>query len=338
MKQPRQSGVELLRIVAMLGIVLSHWGGHGTWELTPDNAYLGNKVFLQLTQFFGEVGNCIFFLITGYFCYTKENVNIKGVRRLVVNTKFYALVGWLLLIVLGFCNFSTRGLVRSLLPIIYGAYWFVLPFIVVCLLSPWINNIIRDSDKTVLRCYFGLMFLIEMILPMVKAPTVSSNVGLFVLVYSIGAIIRKEKGLFDILHKNRYNLLLLSYGIGILYIISTDFIAEAYSINPEISKVLIGRFSFLPTLSALSLFAIFNHFDIQSKSLNNIAYSTLSIYLISEHPYVYNWFWKDCFDNMTYFNDWYMIPMALMQCIIVMLVCIIIDLSYRKLSESLMYK
>lgn len=27
----RQSGIELLRLFVMFGIVLSHWGGHGSW-------------------------------------------------------------------------------------------------------------------------------------------------------------------------------------------------------------------------------------------------------------------------------------------------------------------
>lgn len=54
MGQQRQSGIELLRLLAMFGIVLSHWGGHGSWELTPDNTNLINKVFIQLTQYFGE--------------------------------------------------------------------------------------------------------------------------------------------------------------------------------------------------------------------------------------------------------------------------------------------
>lgn len=48
MGQQRQSGIELLRLLAMFGIVLSHWGGHGSWELTPDNTNLINKVFFSL--------------------------------------------------------------------------------------------------------------------------------------------------------------------------------------------------------------------------------------------------------------------------------------------------
>lgn len=187
MRIQRQSGIELLRLVAMLGIVLSHWGGHGSWELSTDNAYLANKVFLQLTQFLGEVGNCIFFLITGYFSYNRDSVNKKGLLRLVIDTKFHSLWVWIAVLLIGVYDFSIGGLVKSLFPIVMKQYWFVLPFIVVCLIAPWINQIIKNSDSKTLKWYFGLLIMIEMVLPLIGATTVSSNVGLFILIYSIGA-------------------------------------------------------------------------------------------------------------------------------------------------------
>lgn len=182
MKKTRQSGIELLRLFAMLGIVLSHWGGHGSWELALDNAYLGNKIFLQLTQFFGEVGNCIFFLITGYFSFQRDSINKKGLLRLIIDTKFHSLWVWLLVLIIGIYDFSLGGLVKSLFPIVMNQYWFVLPFIVVCAIAPWINRILKKSDSKTLKWYFGSLIMIEMCLPLVGAITVSSNVGLFILV------------------------------------------------------------------------------------------------------------------------------------------------------------
>lgn len=120
MGQQRQSGIELLRLLAMFGIVLSHWGGHGSWELTPDNTNLINKVFIQLTQYFGEVGNCIFVMITGFFLASRDSMNTKGLMRVVKDVKFYAFTTWLLVVALGFVKFSITGGVLSLLPIIYS--------------------------------------------------------------------------------------------------------------------------------------------------------------------------------------------------------------------------
>ena len=109
MKQQRQTGIELLRLLAMFGIVLSHWGGHGSWELTSDNVNFINKVFLQLTQYFGEIGNCIFVMITGYFLATRDTINTKGLMRVVKDVKFYAFAIWLCVVVCGFVDFSVPG-------------------------------------------------------------------------------------------------------------------------------------------------------------------------------------------------------------------------------------
>lgn len=333
MKLQRLSGIELLRIVAMLGIVLSHWGGHGTWELSTDNEYICNKVFLQLTQFFGEVGNCIFFLITGYFSYNRETVNKKGLLRLVIDTKFHSLWVWIAMLLIGIYDFSIGGLLKSLFPIIMKQYWFVLPFIVVCAIAPWINQILKNSSNATLKWYFGSLILVEMVLPLVRATTVSSNVGLFILVYSIGAMLKKEKRFFSYFNRYKYLLLICAMGGGFLFVTCMDIFAKKVGIDPSLSMVLIGRFSFLPTIAAIALLAIFLNLDFCSKIINYFAQGVLSVYLISEHPYVHPWFWKTYFDNMDFYSYWYMIPVAVLQCIFVMLLCMIIDMLYRLIRD-----
>lgn len=109
MKTKRLSGIELLRLFAMFGIVLSHWGGHGSWQLESDNTYLYNKVFLQFTQYLGEIGNCIFILITGYFCANKTEISKEGLIRVITDVKVYAFVIWGAVVMLGFVPFTVMG-------------------------------------------------------------------------------------------------------------------------------------------------------------------------------------------------------------------------------------
>lgn len=61
----------------MLFIVLSHWGGHGSW-VDVDYSNLFNSAYLQYTQFLGELGNFTFVLITGYFLSTREEFKWGG--------------------------------------------------------------------------------------------------------------------------------------------------------------------------------------------------------------------------------------------------------------------
>ncbi len=331
----RLSGLELLRLIAMLGIVLSHWGGHGSWNLSSDNTFIINKIWLQLCQFFGEVGNCIFFLITGYFTYNRETINKKGIIRLILDVKFYAFSVWLVALALGVYSFSFGGLTKYLFPIVFKQYWFVLPFLTVCAIAPWINDILRKSTPKTLKWYFVIMILIEMILPLIGAITISSNVGLFILVYSIGAIIKKEEKLFSFV--NRYRLLLIGCGYGIaigsLYFI--DLMCAKLGISCDYSMVLISRFSFVPILASLGLFLVFKQKRFTNSMINYCAQGVLSVYLISEHPYIHPWFWKSNFDNMDFYYSIYLIPISIGQCIIVMVACLIIDTLYRIIKQQL---
>lgn len=95
----------------------------------------------------------------------------------------------------------------------------------------------------------------------------------------------------------------------------------------------IGRFSILPIISALGLFLLFDEMKFQSVVVNKLAKSAFAIYLISENPNVFPWFWKKVFDNLEYYDSSYMIGIALMQCLIVCAVCILIDLFYKKISN-----
>lgn len=154
-RSERKSGIELLRLVAILGIVLSHWGGHGSWELTADNSLLTSKVYLQLTQFFGEVGNCLFVLITGYFCAFREKIRKETIVRLVTDVKFYSLIIYSVIIIIGINEFTIGGLVTALFPFVYKMYWFILPYLVVFAISPWLNYILASSSKSTLYWFFG---------------------------------------------------------------------------------------------------------------------------------------------------------------------------------------
>ena len=111
-----------------------------------------------------------------------------------------------------------------------------------------------------------------------------------------------------------------------------------FQLNPVFSMILTDRFSFLPSIAAISLFVIFLNIHFYNRIVNYIAQSVLSVYLISEHPYVHPWFWKTYFDNMEFYSTWYMIPVAILQCMIVMAVCVAIDMLYRIIRDNIMKK
>ena len=73
----RRSNIEILRLLAMLLITLSHWGGHGAWAGLGCSSLI-TDTYIQFTQYLGELGNCTFVLMTGYFCSIRQEMKWGG--------------------------------------------------------------------------------------------------------------------------------------------------------------------------------------------------------------------------------------------------------------------
>lgn len=174
-----------------------------------------------------------------------------------------------------------------------------------------------------------MLIAIELFLPLVYAKTVSSNLGTFLLFYSIGAQLRISPQLKDRLNKYDKILILSGFGLAIASITLLDIVTPILGTNVELSMLFIGRFSPLPIIAAIGLFLLFSNLSISSACINSMAQSAFAVYLISENPNIYPWFWTRLFDNMQYYDSPYMIGVALIQCTIVFLSCIIIDKLYK---------
>ena len=86
------------------------------------------------------------------------------------------------------------------------------------------------------------------------------------------------------------------------------------------------------------IFVMITGFFLASTIINLLAQSAFAVYLISENPNVYPWFWKRVFDNIDYFNTPYMIGVALLQCAIVFVTCITIDMLYKRLQKLIEFR
>lgn len=89
LKSQRNSSIELLRIISMLFIVVSHYSIHGNIKTFGMN-FGFNKLLIDTTQL-GGLGVAVFVMITGYFMYNKE-FKISRVINVILTTLFYSLV------------------------------------------------------------------------------------------------------------------------------------------------------------------------------------------------------------------------------------------------------
>ena len=124
-KVVRNSNIELLRLIAIIGIIISHFCVHQVYpDFTLNNINL-QSFFVQFLHL-GCIGNHIFIIITGYFLINK-NFDFKKIVRLLLEMLFYSIViGSIFIIVNG--DFSVKEVIKMIFPLFWGN-WFVIYYI-----------------------------------------------------------------------------------------------------------------------------------------------------------------------------------------------------------------
>ena len=124
----RNSKLELLRIISIFFIVLSHYVVHS--GLNIDNLPLGfNKIILDIC-ILGNVGTMLFVLISGYFLINSNKVKIKKIIHFWLQVFFYSFFIYLLLLLFNKENFNIKSLFLNMFPITFKRYWFATTYFI----------------------------------------------------------------------------------------------------------------------------------------------------------------------------------------------------------------
>ena len=141
----RDNGLDFLRIICMLLVTFSHVFTHGGLindRLLPGmaNWFLGNLLY----PFTLVAVNC-FVLLSGYFQCTSR-FKLKRVVSTWVQVVVYS-VGMYIAAKLLFGGFSVSTLLKSALPVVTDQYWFITAYLLMYMVSPFLNCMIRAMGK-----------------------------------------------------------------------------------------------------------------------------------------------------------------------------------------------
>lgn len=291
-KTDRDSRVELLRIFSILGITLHHLVYHSS---IMDESLTLNRAISQFFLLFGKFGVNIFVLITGYFS-VAQSISIdyrKTLRR--VSKTYRKVLQYSLIILIGIVlvNPSLIGfskLIKSLFPVISGAYWFITAFIGMQLVSPLLDRLASSLSEKEFNLLIILGFLMLVVLPM---NTWCSDLLWFVYLYFVGIFIHQQKCFY--LSKAAWGILSLGCmlimwgGSMIISIIANRFNAMTQYINYFGFR----QNSIFMLIASVGMFCfIINMRPLHSKTINMIAKHTLPCYLIQSNVFLSSILWK----------------------------------------------
>ena len=139
----RQSNMDLLRILAAMGVIALHYNGleeYGGFALSQNAV---NMTLLGLNECLWAWPVNAFIMLSGYFMYKRERIDIKKPVMLFVQLVVFQMLGYAVEVFMGQRKFKFMALLFCAVPENY----FVVLYIVLYLFSPFINRLFNCLDR-----------------------------------------------------------------------------------------------------------------------------------------------------------------------------------------------
>lgn len=277
----RKSNIELLRICCMLMIIAGHvMMNHKTQYSLAD--------IDEIIKLFFRGAFCVavnsFILISGYFgiIFKKDRL-----ARLIIQTFFYSSTFMILAVMLGWHTVNPRTDFFAFIPILTKQYWFVTCYVILYIISPWLNIWVDSFDRILYKKFLIVGFFIVYVWPtfnyLINAPQFIGDAGYgivnFAYLYMLGRYFR----LYYIgRHTSMYyfgwyilsSMTLFLFQYGLSWFLGFEFTSW------------ISYNTFFIFVGSICLFMGFKELSFHSSIVNYWAKPCLAVYLIHMAPFV----------------------------------------------------
>ena len=291
----RNSGIELLKILAMMGIVICHVTQTLSIEISyfyandyvlPLNIATTNGVYfiLGLFRYLGMLGNTIFIVCSSWFLLKSSNYDKRKCFFILAEIWFVSVVILAIVLVDRHGEVVSELIKKSLLPTTYSNNWFLTCYLLIYPIHPLLNGIINKLDKRSLFRSSLALFVIYICFCFVENYLFfASKITFWITIYFVTAY-------FQLYLKNwsdklRNNIVLMM--IGLLGYIGIDLVMNllGLKVNRFGNDVLKFASNPNPFLLAVSIaaFNLFRKMTFKSRIINYISSISLLVYIIHEN-------------------------------------------------------
>lgn len=287
----RNSGIDLLKIIGILSIILSHCTQTMERFFPFKNPSI-NPVFfvLQLFRHGGAFGNLIFVVSSSFFLLKSNKTKKHKAVGLLFDSQIISIGFLLVILALHFIfsfniNTSADFILTQLFPDLYNEVWFVPAYVIFYLIHPYLNGIINSISR---REHFAICFssiIIYIILGLFGSnPAYSDFIGFIIVYFIVGYL---DKYCHNLFYDKKRNW--LTFITSILLLIVVLFVKNLLGLNipffviyPITNNNLVSFF-LLPAV--LNLFGIFLSFSFSNRRINYLSSLTLFIYCVHENRF-----------------------------------------------------
>ena len=310
MKKERNSSIEVLRILAMLGIVIMHTNG-----AVMEHGLGTGFAWTQIENGIFNAGVSIFVLISGYFGIRRSTQKLIELESTVI---LYAVLSALVGCYFG--KASILSIIKAFIPVSTNCYWFLSCYILLMIFSPYINRAIDSMSELQHRQLLLLMSAVSCCTycNLLQCSGGGKNVINMLLLYFLGSYIRKYSldERFD-----KKSLLKILIATTALNVSLNSLISIATGGKPHIPFA--RDCSVFIVIEAAALMMFFMKVEFHSDFINRVAKHVFAVYLFEGalRQIVQN----IVFDYSMYEGEWYWPIVNIAVSLIAMVGCMSID-------------
>lgn len=158
----RKTGLDFLKILAMLMVVFSHvLSKSEAISAFPQNS--PGYLFLWILRCFSKVDVNVFILISAYFL-TQKEFSARHFFLNILEVWIYSLLSYIAVIIIS-GEVSFMQLAKAFLPILSNSYWFVTCYIGLYMLSPLLNRFVHALSRQALSFAVFVVYIVCCIYP-----------------------------------------------------------------------------------------------------------------------------------------------------------------------------
>lgn len=329
----RESGIELLRIISMLQVIFLHvcvYGGYS--KIARHDLSRIHRLFFDLIYLSSRCPVYVYIVIFGYFS-VKSNKTLGSIKGKIAKTYlpmlFYSLTIPFIGQALGLWQINDTAKARAFFPLTSKIWYFMTLYLLVLILSPFLNKALTALSKKEYTQLVVILFLLFSVWTVFAGLKQTSDVikldrvfetfdgkslyG-FIYMYILGGYLR--------LHVPCHNRAKFRYLAAFALLTIINFLLSHYVFS--YNKVAAANDNPFIVLQGLCLVMFFRDLKFKSKAINYIASLNLGVYMIHEQFLVRNKIWNDWFKVLhqkSFYSTWKYPFKIILICLIIFIAC-----------------
>lgn len=295
-KKPRESGVEIFKIIAILLICISHAVQTAGNFIPYSTSSLDiQMLIMQILRYFGMIGNTIFVVCSAWFLFDSTKTKWEKAFNLLLDSMFIS-IACLIGMLIGGYQLGTKEIIKQITPDLFAQVWFVPFYVMLYIAHPILNAGIQKLERKAYLSLLIILFLAFFIMTFaLGVPEVCNLIYAFVIYLFVGYFKKYHQETCD---NKKFNLWLFVIGFGLFLILAVGKYLLGTKISVFVSKPnLLYAVSPFIAISVFGLLNLFRRLNIHSKVINYVSSCSLFVYCIHENyllrtyirPKAYEW-------------------------------------------------